>query len=69
MKIVAFVTHVVEIKRILVSIGWPTDPPELDEPYALVKWDVCQLDPTTKDGFPEIEQQAHIEYGPDPPPS
>ena len=67
MKIVAFVTHAAKIRRILMGIGWPSEPPEFDEPYCLVQWDICQLDPRTKDGFSESVEQIHIEYGPDPP--
>ena len=66
-KIIAFVTHAAEIRRILTGIGWPTEPPEFDEPDALFQWDICQLVPGTKDGFPEPDQQVHIEDGPDPP--
>ena len=33
----------------------------------LIQWDVCQLVPGTKDGFPDIDQQAHCKIGPDPP--
>ena len=66
-KIIAFVTHEAEIRRILRGIGWPTEPPDFDPPYELIQWDVCQLIPGTKDGFPDIDQQAHCKIGPDPP--
>ena len=67
MKIIAFVTHAAKIKRILMGVGWPIETPEFDEPYALIKWDICQLVPGTKDGFPELDQQVRVEDGPDPP--
>jgi len=66
-KIIAFVTHTAEIRRILKKIGWPTEPHDFDPPYNLMNWDFCQLTPETKDGFPEMEIQCHWEAGPDPP--
>lgn len=68
-KIVAFVTHAAQIRRILSGIGWPTEAPEFD-PYAepeSVTYDVCDLVPGTSDGFPEIDEQIHCGTGPDPP--
>lgn len=70
-KIVAFVTHAAQIRRILSGIGWPTVAPEFD-PYAEpepVIYEVCDLLPGTKDGFPDIEEQVHYDSGPDPPSS
>lgn len=66
-KIIAFVTHSAEIRRILSGIGWPTEPPEFDPSYDLAHWDICQLMPGTKDGFPDVGKQIHYEAGPDPP--
>jgi hypothetical protein len=68
-KIVAFVTHTAQIRRILSGIGWPTEVPEFD-PYRDPEpsiYEVCDLVPGTKDGFPEIEEQVHYDTGPDPP--
>lgn len=42
-KIVAFVTHSVEIRRILSGIGWPTEIPEFDPPYDFPDREICQL--------------------------
>jgi len=67
MKIVAFVTHTAEIRRILSRIGWPTEPPKFDPPFDHNNWDICQLVPGTKDGFPDIDQQVCYEVGADPP--
>ncbi|MBA2727897.1 MAG: hypothetical protein H0U49_06980 [Parachlamydiaceae bacterium] len=67
-KIIAFVTHNLEIQRILRGIGWPTESPDFDPLYDLMDWDFCQLIPGTQDGFPEMEVQLHWETGPDPPP-
>ena len=69
MKIVAFVTHSADIRRILIGIGWPTDIPEFNPPYTLPDRDICQLLPWTEDGFPPIESQDQIIgiAGPDPP--
>jgi hypothetical protein len=66
-KIIAFVTCAAEICRILSGIGWPTLPPEFDPPCDLVEYEICQLIPGTKDGFPEFEQQIQFDAGPDPP--
>jgi hypothetical protein len=68
-KIIAFVMHSAQIRRILSGIGWPTVAPEFD-PYAeaeLASYDVCDLVPGTKDGFQDIEEQVHYDSGPDPP--
>ena len=43
MKIITFVTHSAEIRRILSGIGWPTEIPEFDPPYDLPDRDICQL--------------------------
>ena len=69
MKIVAFVTHSAEIRRILSGIGWPTEIPEFDPPYDLPDRDICQLLPWTEDGFPPLEGEVQItgKTGPDPP--
>ena len=40
-KIIAFVTHTAQIKRILSGIGWPFEVLEFDPPYEL--WNICQL--------------------------
>jgi hypothetical protein len=66
-KIIAFVIHAAQIRRILSGIGLPTVAPEFDLEYDTVTWDICQLEQTTLDGFPEFESQAHSETGPDPP--
>ena len=66
-KIISFVTHSTAIWRILRGIGWPTNIPEFDPEYELVRYEICQLVPGTKDGFPEINSQLHPETGPDPP--
>jgi hypothetical protein len=66
-KIVAFVTHAAEIRRILSNINWPLKPPEFEPPYDLFSCDICQLVPGTKDGFPETEEQFYCDVGPDPP--
>ena len=68
-KIVAFVTHAAQIRRILSGIGWPTVAPEFDPAYELATMNICQLVPDTHDGFPEIELQVHYDSGPDPPSS
>ncbi|MBS0638173.1 MAG: hypothetical protein JSS12_11745, partial [Verrucomicrobia bacterium] len=67
-KIIAFVTHAAQIRRILSGIGWPTAIPEFD-PYAEPEpiYESCDLIPGTKDGFPDIEEQVHYNSGPDPP--
>ena len=66
-KIVAFVTHSAEIRRILSGIGWPTEIPEFDPAYHINQWDICQLVPGTKDGFPDFDEQIKYKLGPDPP--
>jgi Putative transposase/Transposase zinc-binding domain len=67
MKIVAFVTHTAEIRRILCGIGWSAEIPEFDPPYDLPDRDICQLLPWTEDGFAPSEVQLTEEAGPDPP--
>ncbi|MGA8165110.1 MAG: hypothetical protein WB791_08825, partial [Waddliaceae bacterium] len=69
MKIVAFVMHSVEIRRILSGIGWATEIPEFDPPYDPFDWGICQLLPWTQDGFLPLEGKNQIaeELGPDPP--
>nr|NGX43508.1 hypothetical protein [Chlamydiota bacterium] len=64
---IAFVTHPLEIRRILSRIGWPVAAPEFDPPYKLPDWGVCQLLSWTRDGFSQEEVQIHSERGPDPP--
>ncbi len=66
-KIVAFVTHTQEIRRILRGIGWPVEIPQFDPPLNYAADDICQLLPNTPDGFPEIEADVHYDAGPDPP--
>ncbi len=53
----------------MVSKGtiWALFPLELDPPYELKAWDICQLVPGTKDGFPEDGVQISCNSGPDPP--
>ncbi len=67
-KIIAFVTHSAQIRRILSGIGWPTAIPEFD-PYAEPEpiYDACDLIPGTKDGFLDTLEQVHYHAGPDPP--
>lgn len=69
MKIIAFVTHSIEIRRILSGIGWPAEIPKFDAPYALPDRDTCQLMPWTEDGFLPVEGdlQELGEADPDPP--
>lgn len=67
-KIIAFVTHATQIRRILSGIGWPTMIPEFDpylEPEPI--YESCDLVPWTKDGFQDIYEQVHYNSGPDPP--
>ena len=68
-KIITFVTHYSAIWSILKGIGWPTDIPKFDSEYELKleRYEICQLVPGTKDGFPEFTSQLHPEIGPDPP--
>lgn len=66
-KIMTFVTHPEEIRRILRGIGWPTTIPEFDPPPEEHCDDICQLLPNTPDGFAEPEVQVHYDTGPDPP--
>lgn len=66
-KIIAFVIHSAQIRRILSGISWPTEAPEFDPPYEPITWDICQMAPGTSDGFPEIKEQMHSDAGPDPP--
>jgi hypothetical protein len=65
-KIVAFVTHTEEIRRILRGIGWPIEVPQFDPSLDYID-DICQLQPDTSDGFPEIQADVHYGAGPDPP--
>jgi Putative transposase len=66
-KIIAFVTHTAEIRRILRGIGWNIEVPEFDPAHDMHNWDIWQLSHGTKDGFSEVELQVHFETGPDPP--
>jgi hypothetical protein len=66
-KIIAFVTHTEQIRRILRGIGWPITIPEFDLPYECITYNICQLVPNTQDGFPMLEEQVHYDTGPDPP--
>jgi hypothetical protein len=76
-KIISFVTHPEQIRRILKGIGWPIIIPEFEPPYELTIDNICQLFPTP-DGFPEFVEQIHYnnygrenshhyDTGPDPP--
>ena len=67
MKIIAFVTHSAEIRRILGGIGWSVAIPEFTSSYDHADFDVCQLVPGTKDGFSQNETLFQVEEGPDPP--
>ena len=67
MKIIAFVTHSAEIRRILGGIGWSVAIPEFTSSYDHADFDVCQLVPGTKDGFSQDETLFQVEEGPDPP--
>ena len=67
LKIITFVTHPLEIRRLLSRIGWPTAVPVFDPPYERPEWDVCQLLSGTEDGFSHEEIQIHSSGGPDPP--
>ncbi len=66
-KIITFVTHPEEIRRILRGIGWPITIPEFDPPPEEFIDDICQLLPNTPDGFAEPEVQVHYDTVPDPP--
>ena len=66
-KIVAFVTHSAEIRRILSRVGWPCEKFEFDLPENMVDWEVCQLISRTTDGFPEDVPEYCGDNGPDPP--
>jgi hypothetical protein len=66
-KIIAFVTHTEQIRRILMGIGWPVEIPEFDPPYELFTYDICQLIPNTENGFHSFEEQEECDTGPDPP--
>ncbi len=66
-KITSFVTHTVEIRRILNRIGWPTEIPRFDQPYSPPEMNICQLLPWTEDGFSPVENRTFVEWGPDPP--
>lgn len=65
-KITKIVTEPTQIWRILTKIGWPTTAPDFDEPQDLVEWNICQLEPGSADGFPEVYDLPHAS-GPDPP--
>jgi len=68
-KITTFVLNTAEIRRVLSRIGWPTEIPQFDPPFDLPNWDICQLLPWTKDGFPPIQDENPImgETNPKPP--
>jgi len=66
-KIVAFVTHSAEIRRILNGIGWSTEIPEFDPPVNTLDFEICQLIPGTEDGFYNDTITFQTEGGPDPP--
>ncbi len=68
-KIITFVTHPEQIRRILRGIGWPITIPEFDPPPEEHCDDICQLAPNTPDGFPDIVEQVQYDSGPDPPSS
>jgi hypothetical protein len=67
LKIVAFVTHPVEIQRILSGIGWSRNISEFDPPYIIPEWDICQLLAGTEDGFASDLSLIVTITGPDPP--
>ena len=50
-KIITFITHPAEIRRILNKINWPYEIPGFDPPLEFDDWDICQLTPGTEDGF------------------
>jgi hypothetical protein len=56
-KILGFVTHRVEILRILQGMGWPVEFHEFDPPQPYPEYNMSQLLSNTVDGFPEIENQ------------
>jgi hypothetical protein len=66
MKIVAIITHPVEIKRILSRMGWPLEAPEFEPPADFDDWNISQLYFGSVDGFPPVEYEEAIR-GPDPP--
>lgn len=66
-KIVAFVTHSSEIRRVLGRVGWPCEKFEFDPPEDIIDWEICQLIPGTPDGFPVDVPEYCGENGPDPP--
>jgi hypothetical protein len=66
-KIIAFITHSAQIRRILSGIGWPIEAPEFDPAYDIITWDICQLVPDTHNGFPEFFEERIYKTGPDPP--
>ena len=69
MKITGFITHPLDVQRLLMRIGWPCEIHRFDPPLLMYyayqqllkvnEYDYCQLVPTTEDGFPAT--------GPDPP--
>ena len=66
-KIVAFVTHSAEIRRILGRIGWTCEKFEFDPLNNIFDCEVCQLIPGTPDGFSIDTVEYEGEGGPDPP--
>jgi hypothetical protein len=65
-KIVAFVIHTEEIRRILRGIGLPHEVFQFDSPLNHLD-DICQLLPDTSDGFVEISADIFCDTVPDPP--
>jgi hypothetical protein len=60
-KILGFVTHRIEILRILQDTGWPVEFHEFDPPHLHPEYNESQLLSNTADGFPEIENQEWSE--------
>ena len=58
-KIMTFVTHPKEIRRILRGPGSPITIPEFDLPQEEVYNDISQLLFNTSDGFAELEIHVH----------
>ena len=66
-KIVTFVTHPEEIRRILRGIGWPLTIPVFDPPPEEFIDDVCQLVLGAHDGFRDPYESVQYDADPDPP--
>lgn len=64
-RIMTFVTHPEEIRRILRGVGFPITIPEFDPPQEEIYSSICQLLSDTPDGF--VEPEVQVSTGPDPP--